>query len=357
VTSTEFISRRKLVTADLARRRLDLFLVSNLVNIRYLTGFTGSNALLLLFPKAAVLYTDGRYRIQAAEETECKVKVVQGSLIPRVAKSLPRGRLGFEAAHLTFDAYRTLKEHLPSKVAAMPVEGLVEEHRMVKSEAEVESMRRSAALAGKAFAQTLRHVYPGVRELDLAAELDYRMRRLGAESPAFETIVASGARSALPHASPTAKALGNGELLLIDMGAFLEGYASDMTRTVFLGAAGPKVRRLYGAVLEAQQAALEAVRDGTTTRSVDRAARQVLRRAGLERAFVHSTGHGLGLEIHESPRVARKTEARLKAGMAITIEPGVYLQGFGGIRIEDTVVVTRDGCEILTPTSKELIEL
>ncbi|HSB12930.1 MAG TPA: aminopeptidase P family protein [Bryobacteraceae bacterium] len=355
--STEFISRRRLVTADLARRRLDLFLISNLVNVRYLTGFTGSNALLLLSPDGAVLYTDGRYRIQATEETECTVKVVQGSLIPRVAKSLPRGRLGFEAAHLTFDAYRTLKAHLPSKVAAMPVDGLVEEYRMVKSEAEIETMRRSAALACNAFEQTLQHVRPGIRELDLAAELDYRMRRLGAESPAFETIVASGERSALPHASPTAKVLGNQEILLIDMGAFLEGYASDMTRTIFLGAARPKAKRFHHAVLEAQQAALEAVREGTAAKSVDRAARRVLRTAGLERAFVHSTGHGLGLEIHESPRVARKVELQLKAGMAITVEPGVYLQGFGGIRIEDMVVVNRGGCEILTPASKELIEL
>lgn len=355
--STEFISRQRLVTADLARRRLDLLLVSKLANIRYLTGFTGSNALLLLSPDRAVLYTDGRYRIQAAEETKCTVRVVQGSLLPSVAKSLARGRLGFEAAHLTFDAYRTLRAHLPPKVAAISVEGVVEEHRMVKSDAEIESMRRSAALAGKAFVQMLRHIRPGIRELDVASELDYRMRRLGAESPAFETIVASGARSALPHASPTAKVLGNREILLIDMGAFLEGYASDMTRTIFLGAARPKAKRLYSAVLEAQRAALEAVRDGTAAKSVDRAARRVLRTAGLERTFVHSTGHGLGLEIHESPRVARKVGIELKTGMAITVEPGVYLQGFGGIRIEDTVVVNRGGCEILTPASKELIEL
>ena len=345
------------MTAELARRRLDLLLVSRMVNIRYLTGFTGSNALLMLSGDRAVLYTDGRYRIQASEETECRVKVVQGPLIPHAAKPLTRGRLGFEAAHLTFEAYRTLKAHLPSQVAATPVDGLVEEHRMVKSEAEIDNMRRSAALAGKAFEQTLRHMRPGVRELDLAAEIDYRMRRLGAESPAFETIVASGARSALPHARPTAKVIGNGEIVLIDMGAFLDGYASDMTRTVFLGAASPKARRLYRAVLEAQEAAVEAARNGVTAKSVDRAARRVLRKAGLDKSFVHSTGHGLGLEIHESPRVARKVETQLKAGMAITVEPGVYLQGFGGIRIEDTIVVTRGGCEILTPTSKELIEL
>jgi Xaa-Pro aminopeptidase len=193
--------------------------------------------------------------------------------------------------------------------------------------------------------------------MDLAAEIDYRMRKLGAERPAFDTIVASGARSALPHAQPSATILGRNELLLIDMGAALAGYASDMTRVLFLGCPGSRIKRIYNAVLEAQLAAIDAVRPGVTAAHVDGAARRSLRKKGLEKAFVHSTGHGLGLEIHEPPRIGRADKTSLREGMTITIEPGAYLEGFGGVRIEDTVVVTKAGCEILTPTSKKLREL
>ncbi len=193
-----------------------------------------------------------------------------------------------------------------------------------------------------------------MREAELAAELDYRMRRQGAEGPAFETIVATGTRTALPHARPTSARLVHGALLLVDMGAMLDGYASDMTRMLFLGRPGARVSRAYNAVLEAQLAAVDAVRAGVPAKAVDRAARRVLASHGLANAFVHSTGHGLGLEIHEPPRIGKKEKTPLERGMAITIEPGVYLEGFGGIRIEDTVAVTDNGCEVLTPTSKEL---
>jgi Xaa-Pro aminopeptidase len=193
-----------------------------------------------------------------------------------------------------------------------------------------------------------------MKEQDLAAELEYRMRRLGAEKPAFDTIVAAGARSALPHALPTQARLRPGGLVVVDMGAIQDGYCSDMTRMLFLGAPAARVKRTYRAVLEAQLAAIDAVRAGVTTAHVDRQARRVLETYGLERAFVHSTGHGLGLEIHEPPRIGKRDKGRLETGMAVTIEPGVYLEGFGGIRIEDTVVVTPSGCEILTPTNKEL---
>jgi Xaa-Pro aminopeptidase len=193
-----------------------------------------------------------------------------------------------------------------------------------------------------------------MKEQDLAAELEYRMRRLGAEKPSFETIVACGARSALPHAQPTAERLASGQLVVVDMGAVQDGYCSDMTRMLFLGSPGAKVKRTYRAVLEAQLAGIDAVRAGVPAGRVDAAARKVLKGYGLDRAFVHSTGHGLGLEIHEPPRIGKKDKTRLEAGMAITIEPGVYLEGFGGIRIEDTVVVTPTGCEILTPTPKDL---
>jgi Xaa-Pro aminopeptidase len=183
------------------------------------------------------------------------------------------------------------------------------------------------------------------------------MRRHGAEKASFDTIVAAGARSALVHAQPSAEPLGSDQLLLIDMGATRNGYVSDMTRTVFLGTPGRKVRKMYDSVLMAQLAGIAAVREGVTAEQVDRATRRVLRADGLDKAFVHSTGHGLGLEIHEPPRLGKKDQTRLRAGMTITIEPGVYVEGFGGIRIEDTVVVTAGGCEVLTPTTKEFIAL
>jgi len=235
------------------------------------------------------------------------------------------------------------------------VTGLIEALRTIKSPEEVDAIRVSVNLNSKAYERALKLVKPGVKELDLAAEIEYQMKRLGAEGPAFETIVAAGPRSALPHARPTTQAVAANQLLLIDMGACLNGYMSDMTRVVHVGAPGRAARRLYGAVREAQQAGLDHVRAGVKASRVDEAARKALGRYKLEDAFQHSTGHGLGLEIHESPRIGRKVTAPLEAGMVITVEPGAYLEGFGGVRIEDTVLVTENGCEVLTPTPKELL--
>ena len=236
----------------------------------------------------------------------------------------------------------------------VPVRDLVEGLRMVKSEGEIASIRRSVLLNSEAYARAMAEVRVGMTELELAAELDHHMRLLGAEAPAFETIVAAGARSALPHARPGNGRLKLNQLLLIDMGASLAGYASDMTRVAHLGRPGARARALYAAVLEAQMCAIEAVRPGATCAEVDAAARRPLERRKLGEFFTHSTGHGLGLEIHEGPRVGLKGTTVLEPGMVITIEPGVYLQGFGGVRIEDTVRVTQAGVEVLTPTAKEL---
>jgi Xaa-Pro aminopeptidase len=264
---------------------------------------------------------------------------------------------------MTCDLFDSLKAKLPMRASLercpSPDEkgaaaGWIEELRMVKSAVEIDLIRRSVETNSRAFEQVVARVKPGMKESDLAAELEYRMRRLGAAKPAFETIVAGGARSAWPHAQPTAARLRTGGMVVVDMGAMQEGYASDMTRMLYLGVPGAKVKRTYRAVLEAQLAAIDAVRAGASTARVDGAARKVLQAYGLDRAFIHSTGHGLGLEIHEPPRIGKRDKTRLQAGMAITIEPGVYLEGFGGVRIEDTVVVTERGCEILTPTSKDL---
>jgi Xaa-Pro aminopeptidase len=263
-------------------------------------------------------------------------------------------RVGYEPARMTCDLFEALKARLPMRASLVPTPGWIEELRMVKTPEEIARIRRSVETNSRAFEQAVARVRPGMTEQRLAAELEYRMRRLGAEKPSFETIVAAGARSALPHAQPTAARLREGDLVVVDMGAFQDGYASDMTRVLFLGRPGARVKRTYRAVLEAQLAAIDRVRPGVGAAQVDRAARRVLKGYGLDGAFVHSTGHGLGLEIHEPPRIGMRSKAVLREGMAITIEPGVYLEGFGGIRIEDTIIVTASGCEMLTPTGKEL---
>jgi Xaa-Pro aminopeptidase len=348
------------VAGGLARRKLDAMLVSAGPNVRYLTGFTGDNAALLVLPGRSILFTDPRFEIQSAQETaqaRCRIKISRGPLMLDVAAAVKRAgarRIGYEPARMTCESFEFLKSKLPMRAALEPARGWIEELRMVKSPEELARIRRSVETNAEAFEQTVARVGPGIRESDLAAELEYRMRRLGAEKPSFDTIVAGGVRSALPHAQPTSARIENGQLVVVDMGALQDGYCSDMTRMLFLGIPGAKVKRMYRAVLQAQLAAIDAVHAGATTARVDGAARRVLKGYGLDRAFVHSTGHGLGLEIHEPPRVGKRDKTKLAAGMAITIEPGVYLENFGGIRIEDTVVVTETGCEILTPTSKDL---
>jgi Xaa-Pro aminopeptidase len=351
----------KALTNRFADLKVDALLISALPNIRYLSGFTGSNALLLVTPSGNTLFTDPRYTIQAAQETSgCVVKTARGPLIAEAAQIVKRRRLrriGFERGRLLFDTWQRLKEALPLGAALKPVGPVVEELRMVKTPEEIARIRGAVICNSLAFEATLPRIRPGARESEIAAELEYQMRRHEAEKASFDTLVAAGPRSALVHAQPTAEPVRANQLLLIDMGATRAGYVSDMTRTVFLGKPGRKVRRMYDSVLSAQLAGIAAVREGVMAEEVDRAARRVLRTAGLDKAFVHSTGHGLGLEIHEAPRLGKKDKTRLRAGMAITIEPGVYVEGFGGIRIEDTVVVTANGCEVLTPTTKEFIEL
>jgi Xaa-Pro aminopeptidase len=349
---------------NLSALKVDALLVSALVNVRYLSGFTGSNALLLVTSRGATLYTDPRYELQAPHESRWPVRIIKGPLFRALLGELRRRRirrLGVEANRITLGLCSQLEPHV--RLAAIgPV---IEEMRMVKSPEEVEQIRRSVDVNSRAFERALKRFRPSMTESDLAAELEYQMRRLGAEKPAFDTIVAAGAKSALPHAQPgrvpaaprrsggSVHSRSASQLLLIDMGALLEGYSSDMTRTLHIGNPEPKARRLYKAVLEAQLAAIEAVRENATASAVDKAARSVLKAHGMDRLFVHSTGHGLGLEIHEPPRIGRREKTRLQAGMVITIEPGAYVEGFGGVRIEDTVLVTEKGCEILTPTSKE----
>ncbi len=345
------------MAAGLRERKIDALLVTAPPNVRYLSGFTGDNGNLLIHAGGGILFTDPRFEIQAKQEVSCRTKISKGPLSKDVIAAIRRlglRRIGYDAARTSCAYFEALQSKLPMRASMETVSGWIEELRMVKSAAEIDLIRRSVETNSRAFEQAVARVKPGIKEQDLAAEIEYRMRRLGAEKSSFETIVAGGARSALPHAQPTAARIARGDLVVVDMGAFENGYASDMTRMLFLGTPPPRVKRMYRAVLEAQLAAIDAVRAGVRTTAVDAAARRVLKSYGLDKFFVHSTGHGLGLEIHEPPRIGKRDKSRLRAGMAITIEPGVYIEDFGGIRIEDTVVVTETGCQILTPTSKEL---
>lgn len=355
----EFSLRRRRLLDRLREVRASAFLTTALPNVRYLSGFTGSNAALLLTPDRALLFTDPRYQTQAPQESDCEVKIAKGPLskeISRWFKRLHLKSIAFEENRISFCDFQLFHEAARG-VRWKPMSGAVEELRMLKSPAEIATIRASVQLNSAAVEQALRRFRPSMTEVDLAAEIEYRMRRLGADGPAFETIVASGERSALPHARPTDHPISPDRLLLVDVGATVAGYASDMTRTLAVGKLSPKLRRMYRAVLESQLAAVDAVKPGISCGAVDRAAREVLRGYGLDALFIHSTGHGLGLEIHERPRVGRKERTKLQPDMVITIEPGAYQEGLGGVRIEDTVVVTSHGCEILTPTGKELVVL
>jgi len=353
--------RRKLNTVGMSG-----LVITHLPDVRYLCGFTGSSAALAVTRRGARLFTDGRYRTQAADEVKgAKVEIVSGA--PAVAATqwlsaqAGTNTAGFDPTRTTVSELAKWKAGLASKLRRkflVPLEEpLVETLRMVKDEDELVVMREAALLGCKLFDHILGYLRPGLREIDVAAELEHQARVLGAEGMSFETIAASGPRSALPHGRATTARLPRRGFLTLDFGVILNGYCSDMTRTIHFGAAKPKERSAYEAVLEAQQSAVAAVVSGVSCGEVDEAARSVLRKAGLAEAFSHSTGHGVGLEIHESPRVSTGQTTRLLPGMVVTIEPGIYLQGEFGIRIEDIVTVTRTGCEVLTPSPKALIEL
>ncbi len=339
----------------------DALLVTHLPNVFYLCGFSGSFGALLVESASATLFTDGRYAIQSREEAKsARVHITRGPQSAAIGEHLRKGkkaRVAFEAARLTVTEVDALRRAAGPKTRWVPQEGIVEGFRAVKTPEELESMRHAARLGSEVVREVLPLLRPGVRELEIAAEADYRMRLKGAAGPAFETIVASGPRSALPHARPTDKRLRKNELVVLDLGAILAHYCCDLTRTVYLGRAPRRVRGWYEAVRQAQTSAREALKVGARLEQVDAAARRVLERARLGRYFMHSTGHGLGLEVHELPRLARGQEKRVQVGNVVTLEPGVYVPGVGGIRIEDDIAVFVDHTEVLTHAPREFLEL
>jgi Xaa-Pro aminopeptidase len=361
-------ARMRQLRATMAKRKLAALLVTHLADVRYLCGFTGSNAALAVTAKAALLVTDGRYTAQAAAEVKAaEVRIAKGPALAEACRWLAAARVKhayYDAESTTVSALRTMHEALKDsgrrdakRFFAALEEPVVAAQRMVKDAAEIEHMAAAAALGVRLFDHILGFIRPGLTENAVAAELEYRARIAGAEAMSFPTIVASGARSALPHGTASEAKLPRSGFVTLDFGVILNGYCSDMTRTVHLGRATARERIAYDAVLTAQENALARVAAGVGAGEVDEAARSVLREAKLADYFTHSTGHGVGLEIHESPRIAMGQQALLTKGMVITIEPGIYIPGAFGLRIEDTVVVEQRGSRVLTPATKAWVEL
>jgi Xaa-Pro aminopeptidase len=362
--SFSFALRTRNIRQQLSRAKLDALLISHLPNIRYLCGFTGSAGFLLLTEDdGGVLFTDSRYKRQAREEVSgAKVIIAPKAVINAAGEWIAaRGKksknwtVGIEAEHLTVAEKKQLADLSPSRVRLRSAPPLVDRARMLKDDEELTLVRQAVKLGATLFDRALEVLVPGTKESEVAAEMEYTARQAGAEAMSFPTIIASGARSAMPHGRASEQTIPSGAFVVCDFGVILAGYCSDQTRTVWVGAVPEEARNAYAAVKDAQETAIAAVGAGVSVGEVDAAGRKVLRKAGFGRYFTHSSGHGVGLEIHELPRIAAGQSEVLKPGMVITIEPGIYFPGKWGIRIEDMVAVTENGCEVLTPTGKEFM--
>jgi Xaa-Pro aminopeptidase len=333
--------------------------VTDLVNVRYLTGFAGSNGVVVIGPDEATFLTDFRY-VTASQSigTFMRVEMAEREAIRYTAEKLSdlasdAARVGFEAAHLSVASHARMVA-ANDGVELVPTTGLIGRLRAVKEPAEVEAIRRSAALIAPVYEVIAAEGLEGRREVDVAWRIRELFRQQGADGLAFESIVASHERGAMPHAEPTTAVIGSGTLVTLDIGCMLDGYASDCTRTLAVGEPPDDLREIYAVCLEAQLAAMEAIRPGLGGQEADAIARTIIDGAGYGERFGHGLGHGVGLAVHEEPRLSKSSSATLKPGMVVTVEPGIYLPGRGGVRIEDLVVVTADGCERLTMFPKEL---
>jgi len=336
---------------------LDGFMVTNLPNIRYLCGYSGSNGLLLVTRRGSYFYTDFRYQEQVSKEVKgAKAIIRQRDLIAEFPVEQTRGlkRLGFEKSFLSYGSFLIVRKQLKG-IKLVPCDNFTAALRVVKEPGELRLISRAAAIADQVLRDVRALVKPGITEKDLAADIDYRFSRSG--GIAFETIVASGPQGALPHAQPGNRRLREGDAIVFDMGAKFQGYCSDMTRTLFLGKANARARKVYQIVLDAQLRAVDGVRAGRPAAEVDALARDYIKQQGYGKEFGHGTGHGVGLEVHEGPGVSGRSKDVLQANSVVTIEPGIYLPGRFGVRIEDLVCVTAKGCRILSSFSKKLIEL
>ena len=348
-----YLRRRDKLRRAVRKAGADALLVTNFTNVTYLTGFTGDDSFLLVRRDGDVLLSDPRYTTQLGEECpglDVQIRRPGVTMLAAVAKVLRRAkprRLGVEAESMTVSLRDQIADELP-KLGIISTAGLVEELRQIKDKQEVAEIRRAIWLAEKAFGVLRASVRPEKTEKQVADELEYQLRLFGANRSGFPTIVAVGPRSALPHATPGDRPIGSSDFVLIDWGADGGLYKSDLTRVLVTGRISPKLERIYRVVFHAQRKAIAAIRPGAVAHDVDRTARRVISQAGFGRYFGHGLGHGMGLEVHEAPRLATNSRVVLKPGMVVTVEPGIYLPGWGGVRIEDDVLVTRTGHEVLT---------
>jgi len=357
-----FGERQQKVRRGLQEQRLDGLLVTSLPHIRYLSGFTGSTALLLITEQDALFITDSRYTLQANQQVTGQViPVPPKKRYPETAVETIKGarlrRLGFESAHLTHKQLNEFLQQLGEEVELVPTEDVVEHLRLIKDYEEIEAIRRAVELASEVFEEFLNEIRPGVCERALAVELECCLRQQGADKLSFDIILASGTRSALPHGRASDKIIGQNEFVVCDFGIVLDGYCSDMTRTVYVGNPDSQAREIYDIVLEAQLNCERQMRGGMESRAIDALARDVIATHGYDAYYGHSTGHGVGLEVHEAPRLSPVADGTVPAGAVVTVEPGIYVPEWGGVRIEDVVVVAETGCVILTPTPRELVVL
>lgn len=360
LTPMDVASRAEGLRTAMAAADVPALLVTNLTNIRYLTGFTGSAALLLVTDGELVFVTDGRYGQQAAAQLRdagvaARIEVENQKQKDVVAAGLARSgatRLGLEAAAVTWSAQKTYDETWFPRAELIATTGLVEGLRLLKDDGEIDRLASAASIADAALAEVRPRLADRPTEIEFGLELDTAMRRLGADDVSFETIVASGPNGALPHHRPGHRTIVDGDLVVVDFGALVDGYHSDMTRTVAVGDLSATQQRMYDVVIESQAAGVAAVTDGVAAKDIDTECRKAIAAAGWGEAFLHGTGHGVGLDIHEDPRVGQSSTATLTDRCVVTVEPGVYLPEHGGVRIEDTVVVTPDGCRPITLTPK-----
>jgi Xaa-Pro aminopeptidase len=351
------VSRADRVAARLAERELDLLLVTDLVNLRYLTGFSGTNGLAIVGPDTRRFLTDFRYVERAkAEVSGFDLQPAPQELRAALATGWPAGdlRVGFEDQSVSVRRHAELRETIPDRIELVPAGGLVEAERAVKEPREIAAIGAAAALVDEIYAWLLERGLVGRTEREVALALEQEMRVRGASGPSFDSIVAAEENGALPHATPRDVAIPAGTLVTLDIGARLDGYCSDCTRTWATGELPDDLAAMYETVLRAQETALDVVRPGPEGREIDAIARDIIAAAGHGDHFGHGLGHGVGMDIHEAPRLARTAEARLEAGNVVTVEPGIYVPGRGGVRIEDLVVVTDDGRDVLSGTSKAL---
>lgn len=343
----------------LQQEGIDGLLLTNSYNRTYMTGFTGTAGVVLISAARALFITDFRY-VEQAQKQAAGYEIIQhtGPITEEVAKrakELGIKKLGFEQDTLTYSEYRMYGDKAEAEL--VPVSGLVEKLRLIKTDAEIKILKEAAQIADAAFTHILSFIRPGVSELAVSNELEFFVRKQGAASSSFDIIVASGHRSALPHGVASEKLIETGEFVTLDFGAYYKGYCSDITRTIAVGEPSQDLKEIYDVVLEAQLRGLRGIRAGITGKEADALTRDYITEKGYGQYFGHSTGHGIGLEIHEGPGLSFRSDTVLEPGMAVTVEPGIYIAGLGGVRIEDDVIVTKEGNEILTHSPKELIIL